>query len=342
MLRAVGRFDPTGPVDVPGLEHSVANLSWGVLTGALGPSDGTAGAGSNVPSALGVLRHAVIYAGLPTEIEDAFGVLEQHVMLNGQLYPVSLATLPFLFDTLRRKSPVGGRIAELVARYAGAADTLDKTLAKRLLLIITDQAGEIVRWFGRDAAFDRAFGALAITVPALREVFLAAVEGAERLSPEALLALLQLGEAPGDSVAIALAMLDGADATDLARMCAAAFLARFGDHPADVRARIDAALPPSAPGALRRHVHALWTPVVSRPSVAPKLYDAEVVFTGKKLVVVRTGTKSVTLPWTGAEVARGDRLQVGLTSHGEPKLAVVTEPNGTVRVIDFDAAAQAG
>lgn len=338
----VGRFDPTGPVDVPGLEHSVANLSWGVLTGALGPSDGTAGAASNVPSALGVLRHAVIYSGLPSEIEDAFGVLEQHVIFNGQLYPVSLAALPFLFDTLRRKSPVGGRIAEVIARYAIAADTLDKSLAHRLLLIISDHAGEIVRWFGRGAVYDRALGALAIAVPALREMFIAAVEGAERLSAESLLALLQLGEAPGDSVDIALAVLDGADATDMARMSAAAFLATFGDHGADVRGRIDAALPPSAPGALRRHVHGLWTPVVVRPSVAPKLYEAEVVFTGKKLVVVRAGTKSVTLPWSGAEVAKGDRLQVGLTSHGEPKLAVVTDWNGNVRVIDFDAGAQAG
>ncbi len=342
MLRAVGRFDPTGPVDVPGLEHSVANLSWGVLTGALGPSDGTAGAASNVPSALGVLRHAVIYSGLPTEIEDAFGVLEQHVILNGQLYPVALATLPFLFDTLRRKSPVGGRIAEVIARYASAADTLDKSLSQRLLVIIGDHAGEIVRWFGRGPTYDRALGALAINVPALREVFLAAVEGAERVSPEVLLALLQLGEAPGESVELAMAMLDGADSTDAARMSAAAFLAKFGAQEADVRARIAAALPPSAAGALRRHLHALWTPVVSRPSVAPKLYDAEVVFTGKKLVVVRTGTKSVTLPWTGAEVAKGDRLQVGLTSHGEPKLAVLTDWDGNVRVIDFDAGAQAG
>ena len=339
MFLAVGRFDPTGPVDVPGLEHSVANLSWGVLSGALGPSDGTAGAASNVPSALGVLRHAVIYAGVPSEIEEAFGVLEQHVMLDGQLYPVALAAMPFLFDTMRRKSPVGARIADLIARYAIAGTTLDKPLAQRLLSILSDHAGEIVRWFGN---YDRAVGALAIHVPALRAVFLASVEGAERLSPEALLALLELGEAPGDSVEIALKMLDGADSTDLARTCAAAFLAKFGDHPADVRARIDAALPPTTAGALRRHVQGLWSPVIVRPTVAPKLYDAQVVFTGKKLVVVRAGTKSVTLPWVGAELARGDRLQVGLTAHGEPKLAVVTDWNGNVRVIDFDAGAHAG
>ncbi len=342
MVRAVGRFDPTGPVDVPGLEHSVANLSWGVLTGALGPSDGTAGAASNVPSALGVLRHAVIYTGLPSEIEDAFGVLEQHVILRDQLYPVAIATVPFLFDTLRRSSPVGGRIAELIARYAAAAHTLDKQLANRLLQIIGDHAGEIVRWLGRGAIYDRALGSLAIHMPALREVFIAAVEGAERLAPETLLALLELGEAPGDSIELALQMLDGPDSTDIARMSAAAFLARFGDQTANVRVRVDAALPPSAPGALRRHLHALWTPTVVRLTVAPKMFDAEVVFAGKKLVVVRAGDKSVTLPWTGAEVAKGDRLQVGLTAHGQPKLAVVTDWNGNVSVIDFDAAAQAG
>lgn len=342
VARAVGRFDPTGPVDVPGLQHSVATLSWGVLTGALGPSDGTAGVGSNVPSALGVLRHAVIYAGVPSEIEEAFGVLEQHVMMNDQLYPVALATLPFLFDTMRRGSPVGGRIATLIARYAKISGSLDRPLEQRFSVILGDHAGEIVRWFGRGAAYDLAVGALAIHVPALREVFLAAVEGAERLSPETLLALLELGEAPGDSAELALAMLDGPDSTDIARTCAAAFLSKLAAQPADVLSRIDAALPPSTAGALRRHVQGLWTPVIVRPTVAPKLYDAEVVFTGKKLVVVRAGTRSVTLPWIDAQVAKGDRLQVGLTAHGEPKLAVVTEWNGNVRVIDFDGRAQAG
>ena len=337
----MGRFDPTGPVDVPGLQHSVANLSWGVLTGALGPSDGTAGAGSNVPSALGVLRHAVIYAGVPSEIEEAFGVLEQHVMLRGQLYPVVLAAMPFLFDTLRRENPVGGRIAELVAQYAQLAHTLDKPLAQRLNNMFADQAGDIARWFGKGPGYDRAVGALAIHVPALREVFLATVEGAESLSPEVLLALVELGEAPGDSIDIALAILSLSDSSDIERMAAGAFLSRFGTHSPDVLERIDAALPPSAQGALARHLHYLWQPTIARPSVAPKLYDAEVVFTGKKLVVVRAGAKSVTLPWTGAEVTRGDRLQVGLTAHGEPKLAVVTDWKGNVRVIDFDASPRA-
>src|SRR5690606_22185192 len=127
--------------------------------------------------------------GVPSEIEEAFGVLEQHVIHDGQLYPVSIAALPFLFDTLRRTSPVAGRITDLIARYAAAAHTLEAPLDKRLLQIIADHAGEIVRWFRRH---DRALGALAIHVPALREVFLAAVEGAERLTPEALLALVEL------------------------------------------------------------------------------------------------------------------------------------------------------
>ena len=117
------------------------------------------------------------------------------------------------------------------------------------------------------------------------------------------------------------------------------FLAMNDD---DLAARIDAALPPSAQGAIRRHLNGLWSPTIVRPTVAPKMYEAEVVFTGKKLVVVRAGTKSVTLPWTDADVTRGDRLQVGLTTHGEPKLAVVTDWKGNVRVIDFDASTAQG
>ncbi|HEY5927981.1 MAG TPA: hypothetical protein VIV11_40120 [Kofleriaceae bacterium] len=342
----MGRFEPTGPVDVPGLEHSVVNLSWGVLRGACGPSDGTAGAGSNVPSALGVLRHSEIYREYPQEIEEAFAVLEQHVIKEGQLFPVALATLPFLFATLRPRvkdpngpaswparsaEPISERIADLIALYASASKTLEAPLGDHLLQIIGDHSADIVRWWGH---YDRALAALAVHVPALRTLYLAAIEGAERVEPEVLLALIELGEAPGETTEFAFAMLDGADSTDLQRVAAAAFLARFGEHSPEQLMRIDAALPPTARGTLRKHVR-FWDPNLSRPVVAPKLYEAEVLFTGKKLVVVKAGNRSVTLPWEGAEVAKGDRLQVGLTTHGQPKLAVVTDWKGNVRVIDF-------
>ncbi|HUS30960.1 MAG TPA: hypothetical protein VMZ53_20765 [Kofleriaceae bacterium] len=328
----MGRFEPTGPVDVPGLEHSVANLSWGVLRGALGPSDGTAGAASNVPSALGVLRHADIYKGVPDEIEEAFAVLERHVVRDGQLYPVVVAALPFLFATLRKGTFIATRIADLIALYASTAHTLEAPLDTRVRQLISDHGGEIARWLGHH---DRALGAIAIHVPALRDIFIAAVEGAERVSPEILLALVELGDAPGETPELALKMFDGPDASDIARTCAAAFLARFGDHAPELRTRIDAALPPSATTHLRRLAGNLWNPVIVRPLVAPKLYDAEILFTGKKVVVVKAGSKSVTLPWEGAALVQGDRVQVGLSAHGQPKLAVVTDRKGNVRVIDF-------
>jgi hypothetical protein len=356
MFRAVGRFEPTGPVNVQGLEHSVAALPWGVLRGALGPSDGSAGAASNVPSALGVLRHAPIYAGVPGEIDEAFAVLEQHVMRHGVLYPVALAAVPILFDTLRRTSPAlafAGRIADLLAHYAAAMHTLEAPLLQRLQQIFADHAGDIIRWLGKH---DRALCAFAIHVPAVRDAFLAAIEGAERVAPEVLLALVELDQAPGEMPALALAMLDGPcapfgsaarsgnagpcdgpDASDVTRMCAAAFLARFGGHGPDVRARVDAALPPSAAATLRTFIHRLWSPTIERPAVAPRMYDAEIVFTGKQLVIVKAANKSVTLPWIGADVLKGDRVQVGLSTHGEPKLAVITDARGAVRVIDFDA-----
>lgn len=339
----MGRFEPTGPVDVPGLEHSVVNLSWGVLRGAEGPSDGSAGASSNVPSALGVLRHAEIYKDCPQEIEEAFAVLESHVIKDGQLYPVALATLPFLLATLRPRakdpdgpperatSPIADRIADLIALYASAAGTLEGPLRERLEQIIIDQSGDVLRWLG---VHDAALGALAIHVPALRPLYIAAVEGAEHVSPEVLLALVELGEAPGETLALALAMFEGPDASDVTRMAAATFLARFGEHTPEQLMRIDAALPPTARALLRKLVK-LWNPNITRPVVAPKLYDAEVLFTGKKLVVVKAGNRSVTLPWEGADVTKGDRLKVGLSAHGQPKLAVVTDWKGNVRVIDF-------
>jgi len=74
----------------------------------------------------------LIYAGVPTEIDEAFSVLHTHVIRHDTLYPVSVAVVPILFDTLRRNSPVAGRIAEVIARYATALHTLEAPLAQRL------------------------------------------------------------------------------------------------------------------------------------------------------------------------------------------------------------------
>jgi hypothetical protein len=328
----MGRFESTQSMDVPELEHSVVELPWGVLRGAFGPSDGSAGAASNVPSAISVLRHAPLYLRVPEEIEEAFGVLEQHAIRHGVVYPVALTIVPFLFDIVRRGTPVAERITDLIAEYAGASATLEPRLRARLHELIADQADAILSWLG---IHDRAASALALHVPGLREPFCARVASLPRLAPEVLLALVELGAAPPHATHVALALLDLADAPISARMCAAAFLARFGDQTPALRTRIDAALPPSAPAALRVFVGKLWTPTVTRPVVAPRLCDAEVVFAGEKLVLVRAGERSVTLPWPDAPVGRGDLIRIGISAHGQPKLALVTEPDGSVTIVDF-------
>jgi hypothetical protein len=328
----MGRFKPTNPVSDRAVEHSVAILPWGVLRGAYGPSDGSAGATSNVPSALAVLRHAPLYLPFPEEIDDAFLVLERHAIRHGQLYPVAVTVLPFLFDMVLRSSPVAERITDLIADYTAAANTLEPQLRDRLVEIVTDHGLEIIGWLGKH---DRALAALAIHVPALRDELIEVIAECQAVSAVMLLALIDLGAAPGRTIELALEMLDGADTPDLLRMCAAAFLSRYGERTPDLRTRIDAALPPSAPAALERFVEKLWRPTVDRPVVAPKLYDAEVVFAGVKLVLVRAGARSVTLPWVGAPLHRGDTIKVGITAHGQPKLAVVTSEDGSVRVVDF-------
>jgi hypothetical protein len=329
----MGRFDPTRSIDVPGIEHSVAELPWGVLRGAFGPSDGSVGATSNVPSALAVLRHAQLYLRIPEEIDEAFAVLEQHAIRHGIVYPVAITIVPFLFDIVRRGTPVAERITDLVAEYASCAHTLEPALSARMLQLIADHGDAVVSWLG---IHDRAAAALALHVPALRDDFHAAIATMPKLAPEVLLALVELGNAPEHATHCALDMLDDiGPGTD--RMAAAAFLARFGPATPEMRTRVDAALPPSAVAALRLFVGKLWTPTIVRPVVAPKLYDAEVVFAGEKLVLVRAGDRSVTLPWSDANVGRGDVIQIGVTAHGQPKLAVITDADGSVRVIDFDA-----
>jgi len=328
----MGRHEPTGAIDVPGLSHSVVTLPWGVLRGAFGPSDGSMGASSNVPSAISVLRHAALYLKVPAEIDEAFGVLEQHAIRHGILYPVAITIVPFLFDIILRGSAVAERTTDLIAEYASAAATLEPRLGARLLEVIADQAEAILSWLG---IHDRAVAALALHVPALREAFFLRIATMPKLAPEVLLALVELGHPPPHATKIAHEILDSEDATISARMCAASFLAHFGDQTPSLRTRVDLALPPSAPAALRAFVGKLWTPTIKRPVVAPKLYNAEVVFAGEKLVLVRAGQKSVTLPWAGAPVGRGDVIRVGITAHGQPKLALITEPDGSVTVVDF-------
>jgi hypothetical protein len=128
-------------------------------------------------------------------------------------------------------------------------------------------------------------------------------------------------------------MLNNSDA--LIQMCAAAFLARYGERTPELTSRIDAILLPSAATELKRYVRYLWTPTVERPAVAPKLLTAEVMFAGEKVVLVRAGEQRVALPWANANVERGMQLQIGLTVHGEPVLALVTDDAGAVRVVEF-------
>jgi hypothetical protein len=328
----MGRFETTGPVEDRAVEHSVVALAWGMQLGAGGASDGSLGVRSNVPGALAVLRHAPLYAAFPEEIEEAFGVLERHVMLGPHLFPVAVPVLPFLFDFIRRRSLLAERISLVIARYAARAATLEAPFRERFDQIIVDHKDEIVDWLGRH---DRAVAALAIHVPQLRADVLTAIEYAHRLAPCVLLALIELGVAPGKSRAIAMRTLDRTDITVNARMAAAAFLARHGQHTPDLCTRIDAALPPSAPGALERYVAELWKPTIDRPVVAPQLHDGQVVFAGEQLVVVRAGAHTVTMRWPNAAVKRGDTIKVGLTAHGQPKLALVTDGDGRVTVVDF-------
>src|SRR5262249_46243115 len=147
----------------------------------------------NVPSALAVLRHATIYLGLPEEIDEAFGVLEQHAIRHGVVYPVALTVVPFLFDIVRKGSPVAERITDLIAEYASFAHTLEQRLQDRLHEIIEDRAEAVMSWIG---IHDRATAALAIHVPGLRDAFFTAVELTPRLAPEILLALIELGAGP--------------------------------------------------------------------------------------------------------------------------------------------------
>src|SRR5262249_43924631 len=151
------------------------------------------------------LRHAPLYATHPEEIDEAFAVLRRHPIRYGLLYPVAVSIVPFLFDLVRRRSPLASRIADLIAEYTAAAATLDEYLSDRLFEIVELYGVEVASWVGR---YDRAAAALAVHVPAIRSEYLAAVATCESPCPVTLLALVELGAAPGHALAKAIALLD--------------------------------------------------------------------------------------------------------------------------------------
>lgn len=303
----MGRFEPTRRIEI----NETTDQPWRALHGKYGASDGSAGAKANVPSALSVLRQAALYAQLPGEIDEAFAVIERHAVG----YPVSVAVLPSLFELVAAGSAHAERLTDAIAEIAKAK--LDPILRARLVVLVVDRAEQIAGWLG---VHDRAAAALAIHVVELRDTYLANIR---QVTPIQLLAMAELGEPAGVAGAIAHHLLDNGD--DVERMCAATFLARFADPSPALATRIDAALPPSAPAALAKLVGNLWAPAIHRPAVAPKMCDAEVVFAGEKLVLVKAGDRTVTVPWVNANVARGDKLKVGITAHGQARIVVMDD-----------------
>ena len=257
-------------------------------------------------------------------------MLRYHPIRYGLLYPVAVAVTPFLLDMVRTGSPESARITDMIAEYVAAAGTLEPFLFERMCEIIELYDTEVLSWLDRH---DRAVAAIAIHVPALRARYLVQIALAREVSPITLLALIELDATPGDTLRLATEMLDSSDSA--ARMCAAAFLTRFEEHTPAGDTRIDAALPPWAPVALSNLAGKLWKVQLARPKVAPTLYTGEVTFAGERWVIVKTGARTVTLPWIGATVRRGDHVQVGLTAHGQARLVMVTSADGSVTIVDF-------
>lgn len=305
-------------------------VAWAEAMGAFGPSDGGGGPLSNVPGALAVLRDAHLFGDAPEELAEALEVLETHVIANGVLYPVVVHALPFLFELVARDIPHATEVAEVIATYAAAIETLPAAPRARMRTTLLAHQDDILSWVGRH---DLAAAGLAVHAPWLRTGYLAAVEASRALTAVGFLALLELDATVGGVTQAAISVLDRGD--DLTRMAAAAFLAARHDLTPDVATRVDAELPPHAEAALANLTGGLWTPIVRRPRVAPQLRDATVVFVGPKLVLVRVGQRTVTLPWPDAQVRKGDVLQVGITAHYQPKLVILADAEGGVRVVDF-------
>ena len=327
----MGRFDPTGPVDANA--HSVASLRWETQLGALGPTDGSAGAASNVPSALSVLRHAQLYAAVSRgDRRSVRASSSTHAIRHGQLYPGRARDAAVLFATLRarharrrahRRSDrdVHGRVAHARGAAARAFPRSD-----RLAREATSCAGS-----ARTTAHSCA---IALRVPELRTDLLAGARVAERSRRSC---------CSRSSIS---APLPAAPTMSRTR-CSTTPTTRS----ADVRGRVPRALWRAHAGAavahrcraaavgapaLRNYVGELWTPTVKRPAVAPKLLTPRSMFAGEKVVLVKAGDAA-------RRAAVGERrVSSAATScrsaspcTASPKLALVTDAAGAVRVVEF-------
>jgi hypothetical protein len=319
-----------------GASWRTGDVAWAEQIGAFGPSDGRGGPISNVPGALAVLRDAHLYRETPEELAEALEVLETHVVAEGTLYPVAVAALPFLFELIEREVPHAGELAEVIASYGAAIETLAPAPRAAMRTLLLAKREVILGWVGK---FPLAAAGMAVHAPWLRNGYLAALDAGRGVGAIGFLALLELDATVRGAVQAAIAALGGGEPTT--RMAAAAFLAGRPDLTPDVATRVDAELPPHAEAALANLTGGLWEPIIKRPRVAPQLREGRVVFVGPKLVLVKVGERTVTLPWPDAQVRKGDVLRIGITAHYQPKLVILADASGQVKVVDFGRGAPA-
>ena len=218
---------------------------------------------------------------VPEEIDEAFGVLEHHAIRHGHLFPVALATLPFLFArcAVARRRRAHHRAHRAVRRRVDARARAARAFLD-LIVPITP-----ARSFAGSATHDRALVRdRDARVRAARPICAPRSSTAETFAPVVLLALVDLGESARAAQLLALAMLD-AETTRRACVPPRSSRATASARRSCRRDRCRAATVGGGRAA-QPSSGELWTPTVHAAAVAPKLFDAEVMFAGKKFVLV--------------------------------------------------------
>jgi hypothetical protein len=332
-------------MDLPALEAALRAVPWASLQGAYGASDGsvTRAGGyrlGDIPRALLTLADVTDAGG--DDALDALDVLQSHAWHQGDIYPVTAHVVPFAVALSSAPEVVVrgdvaywlALVADSASRYAAGTDAGNRANAEATFGALLAHRRTVIGWIGGD--HDAAALVVASRVPGMGDDLLAALSAARRISVAGWLSLAELESPPAWALDRAATALEDRD--EDVRTAAALLLGRRARPTGDLAARVEAALAPGALAALGRAVEVpfdLSAPVLTAPFAGP-LGQATVLFVGAKLVTVRVaGPRNVNLPWPGSGLTKGEVLEVGLSPHGAPRVAVRARPDGTKETITF-------
>ncbi len=326
--------------------EAVNLVPWAKLEGCHGASDGSSRspAATDVPRALLTLATWDFAEPGAEEWEDVADILYSHVTHQGSVFEVTSHVVPLVVSLVidcEFGAPAGlaaflPYVSACARRARGARSEAKRAYGEAIGQALEAAQPRIMSW-DESPALAPALAALAVESPSLRSAWLARAE-TRPLTAIDLAALTAMKRSLPGADRAARAMLEGPPG--LARTAAAYFLEKSTAPDDPLAGVIDAAL-----GVRDRHTlqaaFGTLVPIDLEPPRAREfsgpLEDGTVAFRGEQLfVVARRSGGNVTVRWSGAPVAKGERVRVGVSADGVARVVELGDGSTAVRR-EFDA-----